>query len=61
MIDRCPDQMKLPFALWTRPAVQEYVRQSLALALPIRTVGWYLKRWGFTPQKPVRRAYERFE
>lgn len=29
--------------------------------LPIRTVGWYLKRWGFTPLKPVRRAYERSE
>jgi len=27
--------------------------------MPIRTVGWYLQRWRFTPQKPVRRAYER--
>lgn len=26
--------------------------------MPIRTVGEYLKRWGFTPQKPLRRAYE---
>jgi len=26
--------------------------------MPIRTVGEYLKRWGFTPQKPVKRAYE---
>jgi hypothetical protein len=22
-------------------------------------VGEYLKRWGFTPQKPIRRAYEK--
>ena len=61
IIDRCPDQMKMPFALWTRAAVQGYIRQSLGISLPIRTVGWYLKRWGFTPQKPVRRAYERNE
>lgn len=27
--------------------------------MPIRTVGEYLKRWGFTPQKPVKRAYQR--
>lgn len=27
--------------------------------MPIRTVGEYLKRWGFTPQKPVKFAYER--
>ena len=26
--------------------------------MPIRTVGEYLKRWGFTPQKPLRRAYK---
>jgi hypothetical protein len=26
--------------------------------MPIRTVGEYLKRWGFTPQKPVKFAYE---
>jgi transposase len=24
----------------------------------VRSVGEYLKRWGFTPQKPIRRAYE---
>ena len=26
--------------------------------MPIRTVGKYLSRWGFTPQKPVKRARE---
>ena len=26
--------------------------------MPLRTVGEYLKRWGFTPQKPLKRAYE---
>ena len=59
--DRCPDQLKLPFALWTREAVRQWIAQRTGLDLPIRTVGWYLKRWGFTPQKPVRRAYERSE
>ncbi len=28
------------------------------IRMPIRTVGEYLKRWEFTPQKPVKRAYE---
>ena len=27
MYDKCPDQMKLPFALWTRIAVQQLIRQ----------------------------------
>jgi transposase len=56
--DKTPDQMKLPFALWTRDAVKLLIRQWFGIAMPIRTVGEYLKRWGFTPQKPVKRAYE---
>jgi transposase len=56
--DKQPDQMKLPFALWSRIAVQQLIQQWWAMRMPIRTVGEYLKRWGFTPQKPLRRAYE---
>lgn len=56
--DRCPDQLKLPFALWTRIAVQQLIEQLWSVHMPIRTVGDYLKRWGFTPQKPLKRAYE---
>lgn len=58
LIDKTPDQMKLPFALWTRDAVKLLIRQWFGIEMPIRTVGEYLKRWGFTPQKPVKRAYE---
>jgi transposase len=56
--DKTPDQLKFPFALWTRRAVQELVYQLFEIKMPIRTVGQYLSRWGFTPQKPLRRAYE---
>ena len=58
LIDKTPDQLKLPFALWTRDAVKLLIKQRFSLEMPIRTVGEYLKRWGFTPQKPVKRAYE---
>lgn len=58
MRDKCPDQMKLPFALWTRIAVQRLIKQLWAIDMPIRTVGEYLKRGGFTPQKPLRKAYK---
>jgi transposase len=56
--DRCPDQLKLPFALWTREAVGELIEKRYGLSVSVWTVGRYLKRWGFTPQKPLRRAYE---
>lgn len=57
--DRTPDQLKLPFALWTREAVRDLIAQRSGLRISVRTAGRYLKRWGFTPQKPLRRAYER--
>jgi transposase len=57
--DRCPDQLKLPFALWTREAVGELLARRFRVQVSVWTVGRYLRRWGFTPQKPVRRAYER--
>jgi len=57
--DRCPDQLRLPFALWTRQAVGELIQRRYGLKLSVWTVGRYLRHWGFTPQKPVRRAYER--
>jgi transposase len=56
--DKTPDQLKMPFALWTRKAVQELIRIKHGIKMPIRTVGEYLKRWGFTAQKPIRKAYE---
>lgn len=56
--DRCPDQLKLPFALWTRDAVCELIEKRCDLSVSVWTVGRYLKHWGFTPQKPLRRAYE---
>lgn len=56
--DKCPEQLKLPFALWTRRAIQQLIKRLCSIDMPIRTVGAYLKRWGYTPQKPLRRAYE---
>jgi transposase len=57
--DRCPDQLKLPFALWTRAAVQQLLAERFGLEVSVWTVGRYLAKWNLTPQKPLRRAYER--
>lgn len=56
--DRCPDQLKLPFYLWTREAVVHLMARQFGVALSVWTAGRYLARWGFTPQKPARRAFE---
>ena len=56
--DKTPDQLKMPYALWTRGAVSELIERRFGIRLPVRTMGLYLARWGFSPQKPLRRAYE---
>jgi transposase len=53
-----PDELGLPFALWSRAAVGALIARRCGVALAVRTVGKYLARWGFTAQKPIRRAYE---
>ncbi|MBD3885479.1 IS630 family transposase [Phormidium tenue FACHB-886] len=55
---KCPDQLGLPFALWTRESVGQLLEQRYGVSVSVWTVGRYLKRWGLTPQKPLRRAYE---
>jgi len=45
----------IDFALWNRAAVSQLIKQDCPISMPIRTVGHYLKRWGFTPQKLTRK------
>lgn len=56
--DREPRQLKMPFYLWTQKAVGHLIRQRYGISLSRWQVGRYLKKWGMTPQKPVRKAYE---
>jgi transposase len=58
IVDVMPDQLKLDYALWTRKAVKELVEREFGVVLAINTMGDYLRSWGFTPQKPKKRAYE---
>ena len=56
--DRFPDQLKLPFGLWTREAVQQLIFTRYGIELSRWQIGRYLKSWGYTPQKPIKKAFE---
>jgi len=58
VIDKLPDQLKLPFVLWTRDAVAQLIEKRFKLKLSASTVGRLLRSWNMTPQKPPRRAWE---
>lgn len=58
IIDKMPEQLKLDYALWTRKAVKELVEREFGIVISISAMGVYLRKWGFTPQKPKKQAYE---
>ena len=56
--EKLPEQLKLPFGLWTREAVQQLILIKFDVELSRWQVGRYLKSWGYTPQKPIKKAFE---
>jgi len=58
IVGKNPDQLKLPGFLWTRALVRELIARECGLDVGLDTVGRYLRAWGMSPQKPMRRAYE---
>jgi transposase len=61
IVNTCPNQLELPFALWTREAVATLIERESGVCLSLSGVGRYLRAWGFTAQRPMRRASERRE
>lgn len=57
IIDNTPDQLKMSYMLWTRQAISELLKQKYNIELSLRCVTNYLKAWGFTCQRPTKRAY----
>jgi transposase len=51
-----PEQRGIPSPLWSRRAVRDLIRKELGVSLPVRTVGKYLKRWGYTAKRPRRHS-----
>ena len=59
IIERMPDQLAMPFYLWTRESVAQLIKREDGITASTWTAGRYLKSWGMDVQMPVRRAYER--
>lgn len=58
IMKKTPDQLDFGFMLWTRDAVAQLIEDRFGIKLSKWTVGRYLKRWGMSPQKPVKKAYQ---
>jgi transposase len=56
IIDKCPDQLRLPGCMWTRNNIRDLIKLKYKIAMPLSTLGYYLQRWGFSVQRPAKRA-----
>ena len=59
IIGKDPRQYGFNFGLWTRQIVAQVIEDKLGISLKLTAVGRLLARLEITPQKPLRRAYER--
>lgn len=57
--DKTPDQLKMPFMLWNINSVKELIANKFNIRLSTPTISRYLKRWGFTPQRPLTRSFSK--
>jgi len=53
-----PLQLKLPFALWTRPQIRTVIYWQFRIRLSLPSIGRLLAQLGLTCQKPLFRAYQ---
>jgi len=51
-----PDDLGIACPLWSRRAVRDLIRRAYGIRMPVRTVGEYLRRWGYTAKRPRRHA-----
>jgi transposase len=54
--DHSPEELGIAAAVWSRTAVRDLIRAEYGIDMPVRTVGEYLKRWGYTAKAPRRHA-----
>jgi transposase len=54
--EHSPEDLGIAAATWSRKAVRDLIRKECGIDMPVRTVGEYLKRWGYTAKVPRRHA-----
>ncbi len=61
IVDKTPEQLRFKECMWSRKNISELIRQKYGIAIPESTLGVYLARWGFSVQRPTKRAYKQDE
>lgn len=58
IVDKTPEQLRFKECMWTRNNIRLLISEKYGIDIKLSTLGYYLARWGFTVQRPVKRAYK---
>ena len=58
IVDKHPEQLRFKECMWTRNNIRKLIKDKFGIDINLSTLGYYLARWGFTVQRPVKRAYK---
>lgn len=61
IVDKTPEQLRFKECMWTRNNIRQLIKEKYGIDIKLSTLGYYLARWGFTVQRPVKRAYKQDE
>ncbi len=58
IVDKTPEQLRFKECMWTRNNIRQLIKEKYGIEIKLSTLGYYLARWGFSVQPPVKRAYK---
>ena len=58
IVDKAPNQLKFKECMWCRKNIAALIKEQFGVEVKPSTLGYYLERWGFSVQRPVKRAYK---
>lgn len=61
IVDKTPEQLRCKECMWSRNNIRSLILQKYKIDIPLSTLGYYLQRWGFSVQRPTKRAYKQDE
>lgn len=58
IVEKNPMQLKFKECMWTRNNIRQLIKDKYKIDIKLSTLGYYLQRWGFSVQRPAKRAYK---
>lgn len=58
IVEKDPLQLKFKECMWTRNNIRQLIKDKYGIDMELSTLGYYLSHWGFSVQRPIKRAYK---